>query len=140
MNWGGSFQHAQQGINFSNTGGRWLQHAVRCCLLSPLHTLCRLVCTLNLLCITYTVSVPDILCLPACLLPAWPVLPVADGKTKSLVSAVSKVSGGAKKVLLVLSQYDAMVDRAGRNVENLTINVASSLQVRWGTCASCCCW
>jgi hypothetical protein len=44
---------------------------------------------------------------------------------------VSKVSGGAKKVLLVLSQYDAMVDRAGRNVENLTINVASSLQVRW---------
>jgi large subunit ribosomal protein L4 len=53
----------------------------------------------------------------------------ADGKTKSLVSAVSKVSGGAKKVLLVLSQYDAMVDRAGRNVENLTINVASSLQV-----------
>lgn len=56
----------------------------------------------------------------------------ADGKTKSLVSAVSKVSGGAKKVLLVLSQYDEMVDRAGRNVENLTINVAASLQVRGG--------
>ena len=42
---------------------------------------------------------------------------------------MSKVSGGAKKVLLVLGEHDAMVVRAGRNVAKLAINVASSLQV-----------
>jgi hypothetical protein len=56
----------------------------------------------------------------------------ADGKTKSLVAALSKVSGAAaeKKVLLVLEQADAMVWRAGRNVDKLAINVADNVQVR----------
>lgn len=54
----------------------------------------------------------------------------ADGKTKSLVSALSKVAGGAdRKVLLVLGEADAMVMRAGRNVEKLAINTADSVQV-----------
>lgn len=53
----------------------------------------------------------------------------ADGKTKSLASALSKVAGAGKKVLLVLDQADEMVMRAGRNLEKLTINVASSVQV-----------
>lgn len=53
----------------------------------------------------------------------------ADGKTKSLVSALSKVGGSDKKVLLVLGEADEMVMRAGRNVAKLAINVASSVQV-----------
>jgi large subunit ribosomal protein L4 len=53
----------------------------------------------------------------------------ADGKTKSLVSALSKIAGFDRKVLLVLGESDAMVMRAGRNVEKLTINVAANVQV-----------
>lgn len=53
----------------------------------------------------------------------------ADGKTKSLVSALAKVAGADRKVLLVLGAADAMVMRAGRNVEKLTINVAANVQV-----------
>jgi ribosomal protein L4 len=56
----------------------------------------------------------------------------ADGKTKSLVSALSKIAGFDRKVLLVLGESDAMVMRAGRNVEKLTINVAANVQVRQG--------
>jgi len=58
------------------------------------------------------------------------LVPAADGKTKSLVSALSKVSGASdKKVLLVLDQSDEKVFRAGRNVEKLAINLATNLQV-----------
>lgn len=46
------------------------------------------------------------------------------------MSALSKVAGGSdKKVLLVLGEADAMVMRAGRNVEKLAINTADSVQV-----------
>lgn len=85
--------------------------------------------------------------LPTCavraVLLSCPLLPgpAADGKTKSLVSALSKVAGGAdKKVLLVLGEADAMVMRAGRNVEKLAINTADSVQVGratgWGDAGS----
>lgn len=57
------------------------------------------------------------------------LVPAADGKTKSLVSALSKVAGADKKVLLVLDQSDEKVFRAGRNVEKLAINLATNLQV-----------
>jgi hypothetical protein len=46
------------------------------------------------------------------------------------VSALAKVAGADRKVLLVLGAADAMVMRAGRNVEKLTINVAANVQVR----------
>lgn len=54
----------------------------------------------------------------------------SDGKTKSLVEALSKVGAPAdKKVLLVLSSWDEAVVRAGRNVAKLSINTADRLQV-----------
>lgn len=48
---------------------------------------------------------------------------------------LAKVAGAGKKVLLVLEQADEMVMRAGRNLEKLTINVASSVQVGRVMCA-----
>lgn len=54
----------------------------------------------------------------------------ADGKTKSLVSALHKVGAPAdKKTLLVLASDSAEVERAGRNVQKLAINVADKLRV-----------
>lgn len=54
----------------------------------------------------------------------------ADGKTKSLVSALEKVGAPAdKKTLLVLASESDMVERAGRNVQKLAINVADKLRV-----------
>jgi ribosomal protein L4 len=70
-------------------------------------------------------------CLLCCVVPCC----AADGKTKSLASVLAKVAGAGKKVLLVLEQADEMVMRAGRNLEKLTINVASSVQVGRVMCA-----
>lgn len=54
----------------------------------------------------------------------------ADGKTKSLVSALEKVGAPAdKKTLLVLAAENTAVERAGRNVQKLAINVADKLRV-----------
>lgn len=54
----------------------------------------------------------------------------ADGKTKSLVSALEKVGAAAnKKTLLVLAAEDEAVERAGRNVQKLAINIADKLRV-----------
>jgi large subunit ribosomal protein L4 len=54
----------------------------------------------------------------------------ADGKTKSLVSALQKVGASAdKKTLLVLAAQNDVVERAGRNVQKLAVNVADKLRV-----------
>lgn len=61
-------------------------------------------------------------CLAACT--------AADGKTKSLVNALEQVGAAAdKKTLLVLASENEMVERAGRNVHKLAINVADKLRV-----------
>lgn len=51
---------------------------------------------------------------------------IADGKTKSFVSAVSKLSN-AKNVLLIGNQFDEVTFRAARNVQNVQLIAASDV-------------
>lgn len=54
----------------------------------------------------------------------------ADGKTRSLVNVLEQIGAPAdKKTLLVLAAENEMVERAGRNVQKLAINVADKLRV-----------
>ncbi len=54
----------------------------------------------------------------------------ADGKTKSLVTALDRVGADpARKTLLVLGAADETVMRAGRNVARLAINTADAIKV-----------
>jgi large subunit ribosomal protein L4 len=55
---------------------------------------------------------------------------VADGRTKSLVTALAGLGvAPGTKTLLVLGAADETVMRAGRNVAKLAINTADALQV-----------
>lgn len=51
---------------------------------------------------------------------------IADGKTKSFVSAVSKLSN-AKNVLVIGNQFDEVTFRAARNVQNVQLIAASDV-------------
>jgi large subunit ribosomal protein L4 len=51
---------------------------------------------------------------------------VADGKTKSFISAVSKLST-AKNVLLLGNKFDEITFRAARNVQNVQLMAASDV-------------
>ena len=51
---------------------------------------------------------------------------IADGKTKSFVSAVSKLSN-AKNVLVISNQFDEVTFRAARNVQNVQLIAASDV-------------
>lgn len=51
---------------------------------------------------------------------------IADGKTKSFVSAVSKLSN-AKNVLVIGNQFDEITFRAARNVQNVQLIAASDV-------------
>jgi large subunit ribosomal protein L4 len=51
---------------------------------------------------------------------------IADGKTKSFISAVSKLST-AKNVLVIGTRFDEMTFRAGRNVQNVQLIAASDV-------------
>lgn len=51
---------------------------------------------------------------------------IADGKTKSFVSAVSKLSS-AKNVLVIGNQFDEVTFRAARNVQNVQLIAASDV-------------
>jgi large subunit ribosomal protein L4 len=51
---------------------------------------------------------------------------IADGKTKSFISAVSKLST-AKNVLLLGNKFDEITFRAARNVQNVQLMAASDV-------------
>jgi len=51
---------------------------------------------------------------------------IADGKTKSFVSAVSQLSN-AKNVLVIGNQFDEVTFRAARNVQNVQLIAASDV-------------
>ena len=51
---------------------------------------------------------------------------IADGKTQSFISAVSKLST-AKNILLIGTRFDEMTFRAGRNVQNVQLIAASDV-------------
>lgn len=51
---------------------------------------------------------------------------VADGKTKSFISAVSKLST-AKNILLLGNKFDEITFRAARNVQNVQLMAASDV-------------
>ena len=51
---------------------------------------------------------------------------IADGKTKSFISAVSKLST-AKNVLLLGNKFDEVTFRAARNVQNVQLMAASDV-------------
>jgi large subunit ribosomal protein L4 len=51
---------------------------------------------------------------------------IADGKTKSFISAVGKLSN-AKNVLVIGNQFDEITFRAARNVQNVQLIAASDV-------------
>lgn len=57
-----------------------------------------------------------------------PSFSVADGKTKSFVSAVAEMAEG-KKILIISAEFDEMTKRAGRNVADVLLMTAAEVNV-----------
>lgn len=57
-----------------------------------------------------------------------PAFDIADGKTKSFISAVSEIAAGPK-VLIIAESFDEMTYRAGRNVAPVRLMTASEVNV-----------
>lgn len=57
-----------------------------------------------------------------------PSFSVADGKTKSFVSAVAEMAEG-KKILIISADFDEMTKRAGRNVADVLLMTAAEVNV-----------
>lgn len=57
-----------------------------------------------------------------------PSFSVADGKTKSFVSAVAELAEG-KKILIISADFDEMTKRAGRNVADVLLMTAAEVNV-----------
>ena len=57
-----------------------------------------------------------------------PTFAVADGKTKSFVSAVAEMAEG-KKILIIADSFDEMTKRAGRNVADVLLMTAAEVNV-----------